>query len=187
MSAGSRGAQWGPYPEGNLVSAYLATPSTNLCRMRRWVAHALPFLLAACTRTYEAAPPRVATHPAVNMAVYGMAMTFGPNVEVRLSSSGLAGTLLRGAKLASLSSEPCSEGVEFDRIESDGIERLEGPLDLHGAHDLVVAFFHAGSSVTEPSAVDIELDTPTGRSCTRVPLRGTDGTGWKARDDGNAG
>jgi len=155
--------------------------------MRRWVACALPLLLASCARAYDAAPPRVATHPAVNMAVYRMAITLGPSVELRLSSTALEGTLLRSAKLAPLSSEPCSEGVEFNRIESDGIERLEGPLDLHGAHDLVLAFFRAGSSVTEPSAVDVELDTPTGRACTRVPLRGADGTGWKVRDDGSPG
>jgi hypothetical protein len=143
--------------------------------------------LEACSRTYDAAPPRIVTHPAVNLAAYQLTIALAPTVEVRLSSSGLEGTLLRSAKLTALSADPCSAGVDFDRIESDGIERLEGPLDLRGAHDVRVAFFRAGSTITEPSAVDIELDTPTGRSCTRVPLRGAEESGWRLHEDAGAG
>jgi hypothetical protein len=143
--------------------------------------------LGACTRTYDAAPPRVVTHPAINMAAYRMAIAWVPTVEVRLQSSALEGTVLRGAKLAPLSSDPCSAGVDFDRIEADGIERLEGPLDLRGNHDLDVSFYKAGSIVTEPSAVDLELDTPTGRSCTRVPLRGAESPDWTVHRDSSPG
>jgi hypothetical protein len=143
--------------------------------------------LAACTRTYDAVPPRVVTHPAVNMAAYRMSMALAPTVEVRLSSTALEGTSLRGAKLAPISSDPCSAGLAFDRIESDGVERVEGPLDLAGAHALTLAFYRVGSAVTEPSAIDLELDTPTGRSCTRVPLRGAEGPAWKLHDDASPG
>lgn len=133
--------------------------------------------LSGCTRTYFPPEPRHAFGPRINAVVDRISIGFAASVTVDLRSGALPGTLLRGARLASLGTKPCATGIELLEIERDGVVEPEGPLDLGGSHELRIAF-GGGAAGNDPeksplrgsAAIDLEIESAGTRACLRLPL-----------------
>lgn len=100
------------------------------------------------------------------------------DVDVEGSLEAGPGTSLRAAYLASAHDLPCTKGVLFTDVYRDGSLHLEGPLDLSGIHR--VRFVYNGidslrGPLRDASAIDLALESPSGRDCDRVALAGGPG------------
>lgn len=143
----------------------------------------------ACTRSYTPVEPRISRHEVLNAAAQELELTFpiAPRVAVvRVVTNGRAGASLRGAKLAPPFSAPCSIGENFVRIEADGVERTEGPLDFRGPHELRLTFVdESNERFRHPFALDLELGDEGTPTCLRVPLvSGRDAPSWRVKEGG---
>jgi hypothetical protein len=130
-------------------------------------------LLVACGRVYRPVQPIVTTSPVLNATVSEVTEVAVPaRLVVVVLTSAIERVRLRGAKLVDLREISCSKGIDFDRIERDGRLEREGPLDIEQSHELRFEF--GGPEVARllqrGHALDIEIEGPLGRSCTRVML-----------------
>jgi hypothetical protein len=127
---------------------------------------------------YRPVEPRVIAGPELNASIDQVqASLIGTDVEVKLRTSALPGTRLRGVKLASIWAEPCSEGVAQTNVERDGAYESEGPLALDGPHTLTLTFVKPWSGHNDlqsplraSTALDLELDSASGQRCQRLPF-----------------
>jgi hypothetical protein len=138
---------------------------------------AVLLFLGACTRTYFPTKPQHAFGPRINAVVDRVSIGFASSATVELRSGALPNTSLRGARLASLETKPCTTGVDLFMIERDGTVETEGPVDLGGSHELRITFGGpaagydpAKSPLLGSAAVDLEIESPDGRACLRLPL-----------------
>jgi hypothetical protein len=144
--------------------------------------------LFGCGRSYRPSEPAVALGRAVNATVAHVQVGAVPSsVTVSVRTTGIDGARLRGAKLVPTTNAPCSEGLVFDRLERDGIPAIEGPIAIDGSHDIDLVFDgpEVHQRLETPLAIDLELEGPAGRSCTRALLPfGSNDAGWQSTPTG---
>jgi hypothetical protein len=115
--------------------------------------------------------------PRINAVVDRISIGFDSSATVELRTGALPGTLLRGARLASVRTKACKSGIGLLEIERDGTVEPEGPVDIGGSHTFRIAFggTAAGNEpakipLREAAAVDLEVESRDGIACLRVPL-----------------
>jgi hypothetical protein len=149
----------------------------------------LNFALLGCARTYRVSNPEVLERGPARFAIDEVRANAleRREVEVSLRSGARAGTSLRQASLARPAIAPCQARSSFSRIDADGVEQTEGPLELGGSHRLHLVFVDpAGNLSRGPLALDLELG-PGDSACARLPLFGTAGAPSYRLDDTSAG
>jgi hypothetical protein len=147
-----------------------------------WALGLSPLLaLLGCARSYRAESPEPVRAPTLNARVDGLQTNLG-TVQVRLQVAARAGVALHDARLVVVSRAACSGGKTFARIESDGRNIEEGPLDVAGSHTLRLAYEDGPGfpSLRAGAAVDLVVAEAGRRACVRVPLVQASGApAWK--------
>jgi hypothetical protein len=122
----------------------------------------------------------------VNAIAERVSIGFIGSASVKVRATALDGTRLRAARITSIRREPCATGQTFVLdwaagawfgIERDGVTQTEGPVDISGSHELDFAFANPRdpsgalrSPLRGSSAIDLQVDSPQGQECVRVPL-----------------
>jgi hypothetical protein len=140
---------------------------------------------AACVpATFVPAAPRRAEVAGASARIEGARLSATRGLRVRTRFEGTDGARLQDARLVAAREPLCGQGgalAHAGEFSLQGGARWQRPLEVSAADQVELAFSSYEEAFDERSLLELELATPGGTSCLRLPLAGPgESLAWQA-------